>query len=232
MTNSSPIIEASSGRVRVFVIEATQMACELVSHILQKSQYDLTVVGCSASLDDKTGFRLVESDAVVISSNLEEGPHAGFDLLKSLVKTSRSTRCVMLLDRGDRDLIVEAFRCGAVGVYERNQSFEMLPKCVHSVGCGQVWANNQQLIYIMEALASGMVGRVTDIKGQHLLTRREDEICNLVAEGLKNREIANQLQLSEHTVKNHLFRIFETLGISSRTELILYILGQRNNGGH
>jgi DNA-binding NarL/FixJ family response regulator len=80
----------------------------------------------------------------------------------------------------------------------------------------------------MEALATGMSGRVTDARGQLLLTRREDEICSLVAEGLKNREIAQLLSLSEHTVKNHLFRIFERLGISSRTELILYVLGQRN----
>jgi hypothetical protein len=50
----------------------------------------------------------------------------------------------------------------------------------------------------------------------------------LVAEGLKNREIAEVLSLSEHTVKNHLFRVFEKLGISNRAELILYLLG--NNG--
>ena len=232
MSTLIPVTIASNNRVRVFVFEATQMACELLSHGLEESRYGLDVVGSGVSLDDKAGFRLVESDVAVISSNLEDGPFAGFTLLKSLLKTNRSTRCVMLLDQGDRDLIVEAFRCGAVGVYERNQSCEMLCKCVYSVSRGQVWANSQQLKYVMEALTSGMAGRLTDVRGQLLLTRREDEICSLVTEGLKNREIAKQLNLSEHTVKNHLFRIFDRLGISSRTELILYVLGQRGTGAN
>jgi DNA-binding NarL/FixJ family response regulator len=82
--------------------------------------------------------------------------------------------------------------------------------------------------YVLEALSSGMPPFVTDAKGQILLTKREQEIVSKVAEGMKNREIAELLNVSEHTVKNHLFRIFERLGISSRAELILYLHGQRS----
>lgn len=218
--------------IRVFLFEATQMSCELVSHVLEKSRYGLTVVGSGVSLGGKEEFQPGECDVVVISSTLKDGPHSGFTLLRNLAKTNRSIRSVMLLDQGDRDLVVEAFRYGAAGVCERDQPYEMLCKCVYSVSCGQVWANSQQLKFVMEALASGMSGRITGVKRQILLTRREDEICSLVAEGLKNREIAQQLTLSEHTVKNHLFRIFERLGISSRTELILYVLAQRDAPAH
>ena len=214
--------------IRVYLFEATQMSCELLSHALEKSRYGLKIVGAGVSLTGREDFQLIQSDVVVISSTLEDGPLSGFTLLRSLAKTNRDARCVMLLDQGNRDLVVEAFRCGAAGVCERNQSSEMLCKCIYSVSRGQVWANSQQLKYVMEALATGMTGRMTDARGQLLLTRREDEICSLVAEGLKNREIAKLLTLSEHTVKNHLFRIFERLGISSRTELILYVLGQRS----
>ena len=214
--------------IRVFLFEATQMSCELLSHALEKSRYGLTVVGYGVSLGSKEEFQPSEYDVVVISSTLKDGPLSGFTLLRHLAKTNPSARCVMLLDQGERDLVVEAFRNGAAGVCERDQPYEMLCKCIYSVSRGQVWANSQQLKYVMEALAAGMSGRVTDVKGQLLLTRREDEICSLVAEGLKNREIAKLLNLSEHTVKNHLFRVFERLGISSRTELILYVLGQRS----
>ncbi len=234
--NTSNTVSATAAalteQIRVFLFEATQMSCELLSHALEQSRYGLTVVSSSVSLNGTEGLQLAESDVAVISSNLGDGPLAGFALLRSLLKANRSARCVMLLDQGDRDLVVEAFRCGAVGVCERNQSYEMLCKCVYSVSRGQVWANSQQLRYVMEALATGMAGRVTDARGQLLLTRREDEICSLVAEGLKNREIAKLLDLSEHTVKNHLFRIFERLGISSRTELILYVLGQRSTAAN
>lgn len=224
-----PVAMPVTGNVRVYLFEATQMSCELLTHALEKSRYGLRVVGSGVSLRAKEQFQLVESDVAVISSTLEDGPLSGFTLLRFLAKTSRASRCVMLLDQGDRDLVVEAFRCGAAGVCERNQPYEMLCKCLYSVSRGQVWANSQQLKFVMEALATGMSGRVTDARGQLLLTRREDEICSLVAEGLKNREIARLLNLSEHTVKNHLFRIFERLGISSRTELILYVLGQRSS---
>jgi DNA-binding NarL/FixJ family response regulator len=227
---SAPDPGATPGNepIRVFLFEATQMSCELFSHALEKSRYGLTVVGYGVSLGSKEEFEPSECDVVVISSTLKDGPLSGFTLLRHLAKTNRSTRCVMLLDQGERDLVVEAFRGGAAGVCERNQPYEMLCKCIYSVSRGQVWANSQQLKYVMEALVTGMSGRVTDAKGQLLLTRREDEICSLVAEGLKNREIAKLLNLSEHTVKNHLFRVFERLGISSRTELILYVMGQRS----
>jgi DNA-binding NarL/FixJ family response regulator len=91
---------------------------------------------------------------------------------------------------------------------------------------GQVWANSRQQRYILKALVEGLPPVLSDAKGQVLLSSREQEIVSKVAEGLKNRKIAELLQLSEHTVKNHLFRIFERLGISNRAELILYMYGQ------
>ena len=205
---TNPVATPINELVRVFLFDATQMSCELLSHALEGSSYGLTVVGSGVSLRGKEEFQPGECDVVVISSTLKDGPHSGFTLLRYLAKTNRSIRSVMLLDQGERDLVVEAFRYGAAGVCERDQPYEMLCKCVYSVSRGQVWANSQQLKFVMEALASGMSGRITDARGQVLLTRREDEICSLVAEGLKNREIAQVINLIELTVKNHLFRIF------------------------
>jgi DNA-binding CsgD family transcriptional regulator len=67
---------------------------------------------------------------------------------------------------------------------------------------------------------------VINSKGRYLLSQREDEFANLVAEGMTNREIAQKLGAAEHTVSNYLFRIYEKLGISSRVELVLYVLKQ------
>jgi DNA-binding CsgD family transcriptional regulator len=64
--------------------------------------------------------------------------------------------------------------------------------------------------------------RVVNADGLRLLTKREEDVVRLLAEGLQNREIAHELNLSEHTVKNYLFHIFDKLGVSSRVELILY----------
>lgn len=214
--------------IRVFVFESTPMSGQLLARALESSEQELSIVGIAnnSSIEECSG--LADADVAVISSELKGAPLAGYGLLRQMTKIHPAVRCVILLDKGDRDLVVEAFRSGAVGVCERDQPVEMLSKCIHSVFRGQIWANSQQLRYVLEALSTGAFGRITDVKGKILLTRREEEVVSLVADGLKNREIAEHLNLSEHTVKNHLFRVFERLGISSRAELILYLMGQRN----
>ena len=218
---------ASKALIRVFVIEPTQMACELLSHALERSRYGLRVVGMATSLDHSDFDKIANADVAIVSSTLEEGPLTGFTLLRRLFRGNGNVRCVMLLDQASRDLVIEAFRCGALGVCERSQPYGMLCKCVYSVQHGQVWANSQQLRYVLEALVTGVASRVTNVRGEFLLTQREEAIVSLVAEGMKNREIAEALKLSEHTVKNHLFRVFEKLGISNRAELILYLIGNK-----
>ena len=225
----SSVNTASKLLIHVFLFEPTQMACELLSHALERSRYGLRVVGMATSMDNGDFDKIANADIAIVSATLEEGPLTGFTLLRRLVKGNDSLRCIMLLDQANRDLVIEAFRSGALGVCERSQPYSMLCKCVYSVQHNQVWANSQQLRYVLEALVTGRPGGVTNVRGEFLLTHREEAIVSLVAEGLKNREIAKALSLSEHTVKYHLFRVFEKLGISNRAELILYLLGTKGS---
>lgn len=103
----------------------------------------------------------------------------------------------------------------------------LLCKCLLRVSAGQIWANTEQLNYILEMISEVPSLRVLNSNGQNLLTPREEQVVALVAAGLGNRQIAIELNLSEHTVKKYLFRIFEKLGISTRVELVLYAV---NNG--
>jgi DNA-binding CsgD family transcriptional regulator len=74
----------------------------------------------------------------------------------------------------------------------------------------------------MEAFSQLAPMRVVNADGMRLLTKREEDVVRLLAEGMQNRDIAQELKLSEHTVKNYLFHIFDKLGVSSRVELVLY----------
>jgi len=132
------------------------------------------------------------------------------------------TGIVLLLDLSERSLVVQAFRSGARGVFSRNDSLKSLAKCIQCVSEGQVWANSKELGYLLEALGEALPLRVIDARGAELLSRREQEVVRCVAEGLSNREIAQRLGLTEHTVKNYLFRIFDKLGVSKRVEVVLY----------
>lgn len=217
--------------IRVVVFESTRMGCELLSRALESSRFGITIVPPPAFPELEEEIEKIDADVAVISARLKDGPTSGFELLKKLSKANPLLSCVMLLDSDDKESVIKAFRYGAVGVCERENSCELLCKCVYSVNQGQVWANSQQLRYVLQALSNGVQTKLTDAQGKVLLSSREDQIVALVAEGLKNREVAQLLNISEHTVKNHLFRIFERLGISSRTELILYVLSHREQGG-
>ncbi|HXY48706.1 MAG TPA: LuxR C-terminal-related transcriptional regulator [Terriglobales bacterium] len=80
---------------------------------------------------------------------------------------------------------------------------------------------------MIEALRSTPSSRVVNAKGENLLTAREEQVVNLVAEGIGNREIGQQLGVRENTVKKSLLRIYDKLGVSNRVELVLYAITHR-----
>ena len=78
------------------------------------------------------------------------------------------------------------------------------------------------MTFLLDLISEVPSLRVLNSVGHQLLTPREGQVVALVAEGLSNRDTARELNLSEHTIKKYLFRIFDKLGISSRVELVLY----------
>jgi len=211
--------------IRVVVADANLMACDLVSAGFKRhSQFE--VVGYATSVDEL--LRLVEHAApevALISSTLQDGILSGLSVLPEIHSKHPEVRLVLLIDRSEPELVVQAFRAGARGVFARSEShFERLCKCALRVHQGQIRAKTQQLEFIVDALAQMPSLRVVDANGANLLTKREEDLLRLVAEGLGNRDIARELSLSENTVKNYMFHIFEKLGISNRVELVLYAL--------
>jgi DNA-binding NarL/FixJ family response regulator len=132
----------------------------------------------------------------------------------------------MLLDDDRQELVVEAFRNGARGVFCRTGVTTELRKCIQCVYEGQIWANNVHLEHIVEALVQAPVPGLAKTAVIRALSKREEEIARLVASGLSNCDVAQKLSISPHTVKNYLFRVFEKLEISTRIELVLYMLSQ------
>jgi DNA-binding CsgD family transcriptional regulator len=82
---------------------------------------------------------------------------------------------------------------------------------------------------VLSSLATAPKLKTVDARGLSLLSKREAEVVRCVTEGLTNREIAERLDLSQHTIKNHLFRIFDKLGVSNRIELLFVTLSQRTS---
>ena len=151
--------------------------------------------------------------------------HAGRNMstIRNLHLNHPQIAKILLLDKPDRDTVLNAFRSGVRGLFSFSDlPFRMLCKCIQCVRRGQIWASNEHLEHLVEAVTQVPSLRVVNSHGIKLLTPREEQVVALVADGLSNRDIARELGLSEHTVKKYLFRIFDKLGVSTRVELVLY----------
>ena len=237
MSSTSPKLpieapsKAVNERIGLLVADDTPMGCELLRNALRRSHHNFDVLACALTRAEAIdGLNTGSIDVALISENLQDGHLMGFQVLRDLRVSDPKTNGVILCNSMRDDLAVDAFRAGAKGVFCRAEPFELLCKCIRAVHSGQVWANSAQLQLILAALANAAPLKVVNAKGLSLLARREAQVVALVAEGLTNREIAANVSLSEHTISNYLFRIYNKLGISSRVELVLYVMRQREGG--
>jgi two-component system, NarL family, nitrate/nitrite response regulator NarL len=217
--------QADRRAIDLLIADDSSMDCQLLKSALTRSRSPFRIVGCAVSRADI--IRSMNShppDIALISESLQDGPLTGFGVLSELHTSFPKTRVVVLLKSASDDLIVDAFRAGARGVFCRAEPVQALCKCINAVHQGQTWANSKQLRSVLDAFASAAPLRLANSHGRVLLTKREIDVVKLVVDGHTNRDIARKLGLTEHTVSNYLFRIYEKLGISSRVELVLYSL--------
>lgn len=194
--------------ISLLVAEHSRMGCNLMETALRRCRHITVTASVVESAEFTEAYKLTNPDVCIISSSLKDGPTSGFRVTRELRETSRAVSVVLLLEASERALVVEAFRSGARGVLSRDDPFELLPKCIQKVHEGQVWANSQQLSFLVESLAESTPSVITDARGATLLTNRELSLVQLVAEGRTNRDISRELHLSGHTVRNYLLRIF------------------------
>ncbi len=214
---------------RVLVCDDTRVHTELLADALKRDGGLQVTTSHSGAESLATRFNLRDVDVLLISSSLDQRPGRGFEVLRSLRASHAELKAVMLLNASKGELILEAFRAGARGIFSKDDSIEILGKCLRRVHEGQIWANAAQIATLVEALASSHNIRAVDSKGLNLLSKREMDVVQGVAQGLSNREIAERLHLSQHTIKNFLFRIFDKLGVSSRVELLFMTLSQERH---
>jgi DNA-binding NarL/FixJ family response regulator len=155
----------------------------------------------------------------------------GLMTLQRLQSTRARTRIIVLTASEDKQEFVQAVRFGTSGIVLKQTATELLIKSIRKVHAGEIWLDSNTTAAVMRQFASAEEapaapppppqGRDRD---RTPLSQREREIVALVAQGFKNKEMAEKLFISEQTVKNHLHNIFDKLGVSDRLELALYAI--------
>ena len=163
------------------------------------------------------------SDLVIISSDINAKIGAGFDLSNALSSAHPKIPIIILLDLPTHEAVINAFRSGARGVFSRHESMDQFIACVEHVRKGSIWAGGEETKFILEVFKNIPAPMALTEDNSSTLTARELQVVRCAATGKTNKVIAGELSLSEHTVKNYLFRAFEKLGVSSRVELLFYL---------
>ena len=156
----------------------------------------------------------------------------GLATLQRLQASKNKTRVIVLTASDDKNEFVQAMKLGTSGIVLKQTATELLIKSIRKVHAGEIWLDShttaaviRQFVANDEAPPPPMPSSApTRERERSPLSQREREIVALVAQGFKNKEMAEKMFISEQTVKNHLHNIFDKLGVSDRLELALYAI--------
>ena len=222
------------GRVAPKMVQAKQMIRVLMAddhaifrngvRKLLEDDDDIQLVG-EASNGNECVRMLAKLKPDILLLDLRMPDKDGLAVLEDVESDSLTTRIIVLTAAEDDRDAVRAMRLGARGIVLKQSASDLLVKSIHRVYEGQIWLDNRVTAEVMKAFAKSSEGGAR--RDKPLLSDREKDVVQLVAQGHRNKEIAEKLFISEQTVKNHLHNIFDKLGVSDRLELALYAIHHR-----
>lgn len=215
--------------LRALIVDRDAMSSHLLADALIRNRKCDASAILSSDLLRTLGTR--EIDLVVIGADVNYGTRTGFDLAEAVSRAFPAAIIVLLLNQIDHESVIHAFRSGARGVFSRQRPINEFLDCIEHVKKGYIWAAKEETEFLLEAFRNIPAPSVLTASAAPTLTKREFEVVQCAAKGKTNKVIASQLGLSEHTVKNYLFRAFEKLGVSSRVELLFYLTIRGHNFG-
>lgn len=201
--------------IRIVLVDDHQIVLHGLRQLFER-QEDIEVV---ASCSDATSAlaALDEHDPDVLVLDLRMPLQSGIDVLRAIAGKHERCRRVLLTAAVRDEEVMQAVKLGVMGLVLKESSPDVLLECVRAVYHGKQWIERDTLARALNsAIARDGTGKPSDA-----LTPREVEIVRMVAQGLRNKAIAERLSISEGTVKVHLHNIYEKMGVDGRLELVL-----------
>lgn len=209
--------------MRILVADDHAIFRDGLRRLLEGSD-DVSIVG-EASNGNECIKMLAKLKPDILLLDLRMPEKDGLGVLEEINFDSMTTRVIVLTAAEDDRDVVRAMRLGARGVVLKQSASDLLLKSIRKVSDGEIWLDNRMTAEVIDAFKKS--SEAGQRREKPLLSDREKEIVQLVAQGFRNREIGEKLFISEQTVKNHLHNIFDKLGVSDRLELALYAIHHR-----
>ncbi len=223
MTDSAKGVQAAetADRIRIAIADDHPIFRDGLRKLLALEE-DFEVV--AEARDGKEVLDILQKDEPdVLLLDLKMPGLDGLATLQRLQAQKTKTRVIVLTASDDESEYVQAMKFGTSGIVLKQTATELLIKSIRKVHAGEIWLDSRTTAAVMKQFASPADAAAKD-RERSPLSQREREIVVLVAQGFKNKEIAERMFISEQTVKNHLHNIFDKLGVSDRLELALYAI--------
>jgi len=182
------------------------------------------VVVAEASNRSEAIAAVAQEQPDVILLDLDLGDDSGFDLLPDLLVDGNPARVILLTGLRDPEAHRRAVRLGAVGLVLKEHALETVLKAIEKVHAGEAWLDRAMIATILQERTrpAPTQNRSLEEEKNATLTDRELQVIRLLGEGLKNKDVADRMHISEATVSHHLTSIFNKLGVADRLELVIY----------
>jgi DNA-binding NarL/FixJ family response regulator len=203
--------------VRMAIATQPPLLSDVLSLCLGKEDA-IEVVG-EARDEDRIAEILTKESADLLVFDYEALGPTSEGMIARLRRIAPRTRILVIATRSADENVERFLRAGASGLVGKQLGYETLLHAVRSVAAGEIWANRRAQALTLEHLTDFAMGAS---KPEDQLTRREQQIVDGVARGLRNKEIARRLRISEKTVKTHLHNVFQKLGIEGRVALAVF----------
>lgn len=182
----------------------------------------LKMIGEAANRDEALSIIKREQPNIILL-DLDLGGENGLDLIPELVDGISQSKIIVLTGLRDPEMHHQAVKLGAMGVVQKENAVDVLINAIERVSAGEAWLDPSLMARVLSEVSPARNKKVDPEAAKiAALSDREREVLALISEGLKNKEIAGRLFISEWTVRHHITSIFNKLDVSDRVDLILY----------
>jgi two-component system nitrate/nitrite response regulator NarL len=208
--------------IRVLLVDDHAVVRAGLRMIIQ-SRTGMAIVGEAGNRDEALALAASERPDIILL-DLDLGGDSGMTLITDMTAAASEARVIILTGVRDPEVHRQAVLLGAMGIVRKEKAAEVLISAIERVHAGEAWLDPSLMAGVLSDMTRSSKGRKSDPEAEKIatLTNREREVIALVGEGIKSKEIANRLFISETTVRHHLTSIFGKLGVADRVELLIY----------
>ena len=213
--------ESNTSLINILLVDS-QTLLRAGLRLILETESKFAVVGEASSREEAIEGARLRPDIIIL--NLNSDGESDLDLISDLAGAAEGSRVLVLIGDFDLELRRRIVRFGVKGLVQKTESPDKLISAVKSVYDGEVWLDPRTVSHVLDDLLQAGDVKQTDraLNNGVRLTGRERDIIALIGEGLKNKQIAERLCISEPTVRHYLTSIFEKVGVKDRQGLIVY----------